>query len=157
MDEALARRVEDEVLRRLDAAASALLVGDPPGDALGYRLTAAPPCDAVLIGSLEPGELLNFSDSRVLDALLEGKPVFLWEPGLRHRARAATANRALWARLQSAERSLKQLGVRFYGPGGGRKLVTAEQARLLLRQGRRPPEGAVLTPLAREVLNGGGI
>lgn len=157
MDEALARRVEDEVFRRLDAVPAALLLGEPPGDALGYRLTAAPPYDAVVIGSMEPGELLNFTDSRVLNALLEGKPVFLWEPGLRHRARTATANRVLWARLQSAERSLKQLGVRFYGPSEGRRLVTAEQARILLRRGLRPPEGAILTPLARELLNGGGL
>lgn len=157
MDEDLARRVEDAVLRRLDGAPSALLAGEPPGDALGYRLTGAPPYDAVVIGSLEPGELLHFSDARVLTALLEGKPVFLWEPGLRHRAHAATANRPLWAKLQAAERALKQLGVRFYGPSQGRRLVTAEQARELLRQGRRPPEGAVLTPLARELLNGGGL
>ncbi len=157
MDEALARRVEDAVLRRLDGAPSALLTGDAPGDSLGYRFTGAPPYDAVVIGSLEPVELLHFSDSRVLAALLEGKPVFLWEPGLRHRAHAATANRPLWAKLQAAERGLKQLGVRFYGPSQGRRLVTAEQARDLLRQGRRPPEGAVLTPLARELLNGGGI
>lgn len=157
MDEALARRVEDAVLRRLDGAPSALLAGDAPGDSLGYRFTAAPPYDAVIIGSLEPGELLHFSDSRVLTALLEGKPVFLWEPGLHHRAHAATANRSLWAKLQAAERGLKQLGVRFYGPSQGRRLVTAEQARDYLRQGRRPPEGAVLTPLARELLNGGGL
>lgn len=157
MDEALARRVEDEVLRRLDRGPTALLVGSPPGDAMGYRLTGTPPCDAVIIGSLDPGELLHFSDPRVLGALLEGKPVFLWEPGLTHRAWAATANRVLWARLQSAERSLRQLGIRFYGPSEGRRLVTAEQARELVRQGRRPPAGAVLTPLAREVLNGGGV
>lgn len=157
MNEALLRRVEDEVLRRLDAAPAALLIGNPPGDLMGYRLTEVSPYEAVLIGSLGPGELLNFSDSRVLNALLEGKPVFLWEPGLRYRAHASTANRVLWAKLQAAERTLRQLGVRFYGPREGRRLVTAEQARVLLRQGRRAPEGAVLTPLARELLNGGGL
>lgn len=155
MDEALARRVEAEVLKRLDAAPSALLIGAPPGDALGYQLTDSPPFDAVVIGSLDPGELLHFSDPCVLTALLQGKPVYLWEPGLCHRAHASTANRALWARLQAAERGLKQLGVRFYGPSARRRLITAEQARALLRQGRKPPEGAVLTPLAREVLGGG--
>ncbi len=154
MDEALARRVETEVLRRLDASPSALLLGDAPEDALGYHLVDAPPYDAVLVGSLGPGELLHFSDERVLGALLKGLPVWLWEPGLRHRAFAASASRPLWAKLQMAERELKQLGVRFYGAASGRRLVTAEQARRLQRQGRRPPAGAILTPLAREILGG---
>lgn len=154
MDEALARRVEDEVFRRLHAP-SALLIGEEPGVDLGFHYVDGPPWDAVVIGSLGPGELLRFDEPRVLEALLAGIPVLLWEPGLRHRAFSHTANRALWAKLQGKERELKQLGVRFTGGKEGRRLVTAEQARGLLAQGRRPPAGAVLTPLAREILGGG--
>ena len=34
-------------------------------------------------------------------------------------------------------------------------LITAEQARQLCAQGRVPPAGSVLTPLARDILGGG--
>ncbi len=151
MDEALARRVEDEVLRRLNVPA-ALLAGSAPPETLGYRLVREPPCEAVIVGSLEPGELLAGGPPAALDALLRGLPVYLWEPGLRHRAFAATANRALWARLQGAERELRRLGVRFYGAPGAKRLVTAEQARALKASAQPPPPGAVFTPLAREIL-----
>lgn len=153
MDERLEQRVTEEVLRRL--APSALQVGGRPGETLGYRLTDRPPYDAVIIGSLTAAELLSFSEPRVLDALLGGKAVYLWEPGLRYREHAATANRALWARLSAAERGLQQIGVRFYGGRRRSRLITAEQARQLCAQGRVPPAGSVLTPLARDILGGG--
>lgn len=157
MDEHLADQVVDEVLRRLSSSApAALLIGSRPPDTLCYRLTDDAPYEAVIIGSLSPGELLHFTDTRVLDALLRGLPVFLYEGGLAHRAFSATANRALWARLSSAERQLQQWGVRFYGGGQSRRLITAAQARQMLAQGRTPPPGAVLTPMARDVLKGGG-
>lgn len=156
MNEQLARQVADEVLRRIDAAApAALLVGDAPPETLGYRLTDRSPYEAVIVGSLDAGALLSFSAPAVWAALLEGKPVYLWEGGLRHRACAAAAGRALWARLSAAEREWQRLGVRFYGGAAARRLVTAEEARRLLGQGRTPPADAVLTPLAREVLAGG--
>ncbi len=151
MDEALARRVEDEVLRRLNRPA-ALLAGFAPPDTLGYRLVRAAPYEAVILGSLEPAALLGGVPPEALDGLLRGLPVYLWEPGLRHRAFAATANRTLWARLQGAERELRRLGVRFYGAPGAKRLVTAEQARALKERAQAPPPGAVLTPLAREIL-----
>ena len=141
MDERLAERVVNEVLRRLTLdGPAALLVGNRPPDTLGYRLTDKAPYEAVLIGSLTASELLRFTDGPALDALLRGLPVFLYEGGLTYRAHAATANRALWARLMGAERTL----------------ITAAQARQLLSQGRRPGPGAILTPLAREILEGGG-
>ena len=149
-------QVMDKVLQRLNAGGpAALLIGDRPPDLLGYRIAAGAPYEAVIIGSLTAGELLRFSDDRVWDALLAGMPVFLYEGGLRYRACASTANRALWSRLLSAERWLRQLGVRFYGDSQARRLVTAAQARQLLAQGCPPPAGAVLTPLAREILEGG--
>lgn len=156
MDDRLTERVVEEVLQRLTSAAPrALLIGDRPPEDLGYHFTAHAPYEAVVIGSLSPGEVLYFSDCRVLDALLEGKPVWLWEPGLRHRANAATACRALWTRLSAAERTLRQLGIRFYGGSRKQPLITAEHARSLHAQGRSAPPGAILTPLAREILGGG--
>lgn len=155
MDERLADHVVNEVLHRLAASSpTALLIGSPPADDLGYFLTGSAPYDAVMIGSLAPDELLYFSKPQALEALLQGKPVYLWEPGLCHRKYAATSNRVLWARLSAAERSLQQLGIRFYGGGQTHRLVTAEQARQLQAQGRRPPAGAILTPLALEVFGG---
>ena len=157
MDECLAQRVVDEVRRRLTLdAPAALLMGDRPPDTLGYRLTATVPYEAVLIGSLTAAQLLHFAEGPALEALLRGLPVFLYEGGLTYRAHAATANRALWARLTAAERALRQWGVRFYGGHSERTLITASQARQLLSQGRRPSPGALLTPLAREILEGGG-
>lgn len=155
MDEQLADLVVAEVLRRIQTSApTALLIGSRPRDDMGYHLTDRAPYDAILIGSLTAGELLSFSEPRVLDALLRGMPVYLWEGGLRYRADAATANRTLWSKLLTAERSLQQWGVRFYGGTQTRRLVTAEQARQLRSQGRTAPPGAILTPMAREILGG---
>lgn len=131
----------------------ALCVGDWPAEDLGYRPAGDGPYAAVLIGSLTAGELLCFSHPEVWDALLAGVPVYLWEGGLRYRAGAKTAGRALWSRLMAAERGLKALGIRFYGDGG-RALVTAAEARRLLSEHRPLPPGAILTPLARDVLGG---
>ena len=108
----------------------------------------APPYDAVVIGSLTPGQLLRFREERVLEALGEGKGVYLYTPGL-----PQVKNRALAASLASAQRELKSWGVVFTD-GGRRRLVTAEEARQLLRTGRSPGPGAVLTPLAKEILEG---
>ena len=57
------------------------------------------------------------------------------------------------ANLASAQRGLKNWGVLFTD-GGRRRLVTAEEARILRQQGRRPGMDAVLTPLAKEILEG---
>ena len=71
MDERLADRVVDEVLRRLTLdSPAALLLGDRPPDTLGYRLTDQAPYEAVLIGSLTAAELLHFAQGPALDALL---------------------------------------------------------------------------------------
>ena len=125
----------------------ALLMGDRPG-ALEFEYVDAPPYDAVVIGSLTPGQLLRFREERVLEALGEGKAVYLYTPGL-----PQVKNRALAASLASAQRELKSWGV-IFTDGGRRRLVTAEEARQLLRTGRTPGPGAVLTPLAKEILEG---
>lgn len=125
----------------------ALLIGTEPAAALGYTYVTAPPYDAVVIGSLTLTQALRFSCAPALEALAEGKPVVLYTPGLPDAAK----NRALAASLASARRELKSWGVLFTD-GGQKKLITAQQARLLRQQGARPAPGAVLTPLAKEIL-----
>ena len=125
----------------------ALLIGQTPPCDLGYTYTQSPPYDAVVIGSLTLGQLLHFHDEVVLQALAEGKPVYLYTPGLPQ----APKNRALAASLSTAQRQLKTWGV-IFTDGSRRHLVTAEEAQQLRKQGRSPAPGAVLTPLATEIL-----
>lgn len=124
----------------------ALLIGRPP-EGLQHSYVSESPYDAVVIGSLTLGQLLRFSDERVFSALAEGKPVYLYTPGLPQ----SPQNRALAASLATAQRELKNWGVLFTD-GSRRHLVTAEEARLLRQAGLRPAPGAVLTPLAKEIL-----
>ena len=126
----------------------ALLIGREPTSDLGFQYVTEEPWDAVVIGSLTPGQLLRFRDEQVLQALAEGKSVYLYTPGL-----PQVKNRALAASLASAQRELKNWGVLFTD-GGRKRLVTAEEARLLKRSGQCPGPGAVLTPLAKEIMEG---
>ena len=128
---------------------AALLVGKEPGMELGYRYVTEAPYDAVVIGSLTLSELLRFREERVLSALAEGKPVYLYTPGLPE----APKNRALAGSLTAAQRELKNWGVLFTD-GGRKRLITAEEARILRSTGRQPAPGAVLTPLAKEIMEG---
>lgn len=124
----------------------ALLLGNTPAE-LGFTYVTAPPYEAVVIGSLSLGKLLRFDDEQVLSALAEGKAVYLYTPGLPQ----APKNRALAASLASAQRELKNWGV-IFTDGARRHLVTAEEAQQLRRRGQQPAPGAVLTPLAKEIL-----
>lgn len=126
----------------------ALLVGQEPGTALGYEYVKEAPFDAVVIGSLTVGQLLRFREEAVLSALAQGKNVLLYTPGLPE----SPQNRALAGSLAAAQRELKNWGVLFTD-GGRKRLVTAEEARCLLRQGKTVGPGAVLTPLAKEIMN----
>ena len=123
----------------------ALLIGDAPDADLGYQY-GGEPYDAVVIGSLALGQLLYFREERVLAALAEGKQVLLYTPGL-----PQVKNRAMAAALAQRYRELKNWGVVFTD-GAKRHLVTAQEAREMRRTGRRPGSGAVLTPLAKEIL-----
>lgn len=125
----------------------ALLIGDPPSAPLGYDYVSQPPYDAVVIGSLELGQLLRFSDERVLEMVAQGRPVLLYTPGL-----PVSSNRALAASLAAAQRELKNWGVVFTD-GGRRRLITAEEAQIMRARGQMPQPGAVMTPLAKEILN----
>ena len=127
----------------------AYLVGKKPEISLGYTYVAAPEHDCVVIGSLTLGQLLCFSEPVALQALAEGKPVILYTPGLPE----APKNRALAASLASRRRELKNWGVLFVD-GAQKRLITATEAQVMRQAGRRPGPGAVLTPLAREVLEG---
>ena len=127
----------------------ALLIGKAPSAELGFTYTAEEPYDAVVSGSLSLGELLHFRQEQVLTALSQGKTVYLYTPGLPE----AEKNRARAASLAAARRELKNWGALFTD-GMQKRLVTAEEARLLRRQGRFPAPGAVLTPLAKEILEG---
>ena len=127
----------------------ALLLGREPETELGLSYTREEPYDAVVIGSLSIGQLLRFREETVLSALAEGKNVYLYTPGLP----AAPRNRALAGSLTAAQRELKNWGV-IFTDGGRKRLVTAEEARALRAAGRTPAPGAVLTPLAREIMEG---
>lgn len=127
----------------------ALLIGSEPPAVLGYNYVKELPYDAVVIGSLSIGQLLRFREEVVLSAIAEGKTVLLYTPGLPE----APKNRALSASLTAAQRELKNWGV-IFTDGGRKRLITAEEARALRRQGRRPEAGAVMTPLAKEILEG---
>ena len=127
----------------------ALLVGKEPDSPLGYTYVTEPPYDGVVIGSLTLGQLLHFREEPVLTALAEGMPVVLYTPGLPETPK----NRGLAAALASGKRELKNWGILFTD-GGQKRLITAQEAKLMRQAGRNPGPGAVLTPLAREILEG---
>ena len=127
----------------------ALLIGSEPPVELGYEYVAQMPYEAVVIGSLRLSELLHFREERVLSALAEGKSVYLYTPGLPE----APKNRALSGSLTAAQRELKNWGVLFTD-GGRKRLITAQEAKELRARGQSPGPGAVLTPLAKEILEG---
>ena len=125
----------------------ALLIGNPPPVELGFAYVTEGDYDAVVIGSLTLGQLLQFREERVLAALAEGKQVLLYTPGLPQ----AGKNRALAGSLTGAQRELKNWGV-IFTDGGRKRLVTAEEARRMVRSGQLPAPNAVLTPLAKEIM-----
>ena len=125
----------------------ALLVGTEPDRSLPYIYVQEPPFDAVVIGSLAMSQALRLTDDRILQALAEGKPVVLYTPGLP----TAPGNRGLSAALAASRREMKAWGIVFTD-GAQRKLITAQEARSLKAAGKYPGAGAVLTPLAREIL-----
>ena len=127
----------------------ALLIGTEPVADLDCSYVDHAPYDLIVIGSLTLGQLLCFRDERVLSALAEGMTVYLYTPGLP----SAAKNRSLAGALATAQRELKNWGVLFTD-GGRRRLITAEEAKQLRLSGGSPGPGAVLTPLAKEILEG---
>ena len=127
----------------------ALLMGKEPGCCLGYGYTDKPPYEAVVIGSAGVGQLLSYDLEPALAALAEGMPVLLYTPGLPQ----ISHNRPLAASLAARYRELKNWGVRFTD-GQQKRLITAQEAKAMAAAGQRPAPGAVLTPLAKEILEG---
>lgn len=127
----------------------ALLIGKEPDMELGFEYVSDDPYDVVMVGSLTLSELLRFREERVLTALAEGRKVYLYTPGLPE----APKNRALSGSLAAAQRELKNWGVLFTD-GGRKKLITAQEARALVAAGQSVSPGAVLTPLAKEIMEG---
>ena len=125
----------------------ALLIGQKPDRDLGVTYEAAPPFDAVVIGSLTLGQALTFANEQALLALAEGKRVICYEPGFP----TAPGSRPLSTALASAKRNMKNLGIVFTD-GQQKRLITAEAALEMKRKGQRPAPGSVLTPLAKEIL-----
>lgn len=125
----------------------ALLIGKEPDRVLPYEYVKEAPYDAVVIGSLPLSQALRLSDERVLQALSQGKQVILYTPGLP----LAPGNRALSASLAASRREMKSWGIVFTD-ATQKRLITAQEARALKAAGKYPGAGAVLTPLAREIL-----
>ena len=127
----------------------ALLIGATPDVDIGYCYVREAPYDAVVLGSMTLSQLLYFREERALEALAVGMPVVVYTPGLPE----ASANRALAARLAASRRELKSLGMVF-ADGSRRHLITAQEAKAMRVAGKHPGPGAVLTPLAKEILEG---
>ncbi len=126
-----------------------LLIGQEPPLGMQCQFVQEAPYDMVVIGSLSLSELLVFRQETVFSALAQGLPVYLYTPGLPN----SPQNRALASSIATAQRQLKNWGILFTD-GGRKRLITAEEARLLKQSGQRPGPGAVLTPLAKEILEG---
>jgi hypothetical protein len=155
MDEALISRVTDAILQRLAAQSPrALLIGETPQDACEFLLVQEKPYDAVVIGSLTLSQQLQPPPEAALEALLEGKPVYVAGSGLASNRYSKTRNRILWSELQAAERRWRQLGIQPLPAANAAALITAETARALRAAGRNVPKGARCTPLARDILEG---
>lgn len=145
--------IVEEVLRRVLAARkpAALLLGAAPEEETGYRYVTQPPYEAVILGSMDAGALLHFPDEVCLQALLEGKAVYLWEKGETWRQHQKTAPRELYAALLQARRQMLRLGVRPLR-SACEGIVTAAELRRRVKEGL--PVTGRLTPLARDILEG---
>lgn len=152
MDEQLVEAVTKRVCQMMqNAPRQALLIGNPPAQDLGWRYVSEPPYSAVVIGSMTLGELLYFRQEEALLALAQGMPVYLYEGGL---PAPSCKSRALAARLSAARRELKAMGVAFVSGGAKPGFISAAEARRLKAEGLAPPAGSLLSPLAKDILEG---
>lgn len=157
MNEELLEAVTAKVMEKLKSSSGAapvccpraLLLGTPPGRELGYQYVDQAPYEAVIIGSLTAGQLLCFREERVLEALLAGKPVYLYSPGL---PMGGSKNRHLEAELTGALSRLRSWGILVTDGNTRRRLVTAQEARQLKQWGQHLPADCILTPSAKDIL-----
>ncbi len=131
----------------------ALLLGREPERSFGFSYVTEPPYDVVVIGSLSIAQLLQFAFPEALRALMEGFPVYVWQPGLEHRRCGARYSPALYARCLALERELSQWGMVFLQSAPKPPLITSVQAQRLIETGTAPMSNR-LTPLARDILGG---
>ena len=97
-------QLTDAVWQRLEERKPrALLIGQPPDWDGPYCYVAVPPYDAVVLGIMSPGELLHMPSDPVCRALLDGQPVYLWQP---QPYRACKHAKALCRELAAAEQHL---------------------------------------------------
>lgn len=129
---------------------AALLIGQRPSAPLGFRYVSGAPYEAVVLGSLTYAGLLSFREDAVFEALAQGKPVYLWAPGLPHRKQPCQS-RPLLLQAARAERELRSLGAVPLDAPEKRRYVSAAEARRLKEAGQPLPPGALLSPLAKEL------
>lgn len=141
LTEAVWQRLQEEKPR-------ALLLGKAPDNLQKYIYVNQKPYEAVIIGILPPGELLQMPTDPVCTALLEGIPVYLCSQPYSKGTTAAELRRA----LRDACQRLRRFGVMLMEDEG--RLVSAQQARQMVRTGEKPRPGSRLTPLARDILEG---
>lgn len=143
-------QLTDAVLQKLgQTMPRAYVIGVLPEDYDNYIYVNKKPYDVILIGQLQPGQMLRMPSNTVCCALLEGKPVYYCKKQQWYRNKVA---RALCRELMNAEQRLFRIGVR---PIEGQdRLITAKEARDLLQIGKRPSDTRRMTPLARDILEG---
>lgn len=144
--DALTDAVWERLLQKLPRA---LLIGEPPENYHKYNYVNKEPYECVILGLLSPSQLLHMPDDAVCDALLEGRPVYLWSPQPYQKQTFAPVLRR---ELQKAEQYLLSLGVQRMTDSAS--WITAQMVRSYLRDGRQIPEQCRMTPLAREILEG---
>ena len=98
------------------------------------------------LGYVVLDELVSGFDCGYTTTVAEAAALFVQLP-------EAVKNRALSASFAAKRRELKSWGVVFTD-GCKRHLITAQEAKLMRQNGKRPAAGAVLTPLAKEILEG---
>ncbi len=142
-------QLTDAVWQRLQKEKPrALLLGTAPEGLQKYNYVNQKPFEAIVIGTLTPGELLQMPTDPVCTALLEELPVYLCtQPWLRGKTAPE-----LRRELQAAQQRLLRLGAKPLGDH--KKLISAQEARRMIRAGEQPPAGSRLTPLARDILEG---
>lgn len=143
-------QLTDAVMQKIAAQKPrALLIGGPPEIDCNYNYVNEKPYEAVVLGTLSPGQLLHMPNDAVCCALLEQMPVYLWQHQL---WRKSTAARLLCRELAAAEQHLYRLGVLPLDDSD--RVLTAKSVRELLQQGKKPSPNCRMTPLARDVLEG---
>lgn len=107
MTEQQLEQLAQAILRRMYPRA--LLLGEPPPGHFGYTYVSEAPWEAMILGILPPGELLQMPTDPVCRALLTGTPVYLFRQQPYRKAKTA---RLLQKELAAAEERLIQFGVR---------------------------------------------